>query len=282
MKEIKNSSNSIRDFFARLWDILFNWIASIGTLFFGVVGIFFEEMLPQSVNIKQVFFSMGVLFVAFCWKFTIDTRKKLKGANDKIDELKRTVETNNVTADNFFITRKEKDKDEDFASVVNSKPKSIYYSGGNLNNLISEMMESQCYKQYIINNKDVKVRFLFPDPNIDYVIDNLVDNITLGNKKETYIADIKNATDKLFAFISINKLESQIEFRFYKVVPSFGLKIIAGGNNERLYVDLYTIKVEKENRYQFRIEKTNSQNSYLLFEKQYDELWNISNKKTVS
>jgi hypothetical protein len=277
-KKNKKAVTTRGDFFTKLWDFLFNWIASLGTLSFGVVGIFFGEQLPQWVNIKQVFFSMGVLFVTFCWKFTMDTRKKLKGANDKIDELKKTVETNNVTADNFFITRKEKDKDEDFASVVNSKPKIINYSGGNLNNLISEMMESQCYKQYIIDNNDVKVKFLFPDPDNNDVIDNLVNNITCGNVKETYIADIKNAISKLSDFIKTNKLESRVEHRFYKFVPSFGLKIIAGGNNERLYVDLYTIKVEKEDRYQFKVEKTNSLASYQFFENQYEKLWRSEEK----
>ena len=106
-----------------------------------------------------------------------------------------------------------------------------------------------------------------------------MDNITLNNEQESYKMDINNAVTKLDKFISDNKLASRVEYRFYQFVPSFGLKIIAGGDNERLYVDLYTIKVEKDDRYQFKIEKKNSQDSYLFFEKQYDELWNISKTK---
>ena len=275
MKDNENSNNSWSNFFATLWDILFNWIASIGTLFFGVIGIFFEDKLPQGVNIKQVFFSMGVLFVAFCWKFTKDTRKKLETAHTKIDDLI----ANNATADNFFITRKKTYEDEKFDFIVESKPKIIHYSGGNLNNLIIDMMDSECFKRYIIDNSNVKVKFLFPDPDNENVINNLVDNITCGNRKETYISNIRTAVATLSDFIKDNSLESRVEYRFYQFVPSFGLKVIAGGNDERLYVDLYTIKVEKENRYRFKIEEKNSRDSYLSFAKQYNELWNISKTK---
>jgi len=275
----KNSNNSWSDFFATLWDILFNWVASIGTLFFGVIGIFFEDSLPQWVNIKQIFFSMGVLFVAFCWKFTMDTRKKLKESNDNINELKKTVETNNATADNFLKARKVPYDDESFDCVADSQPKNIYYSGGNLNNLMIDMMESECIKRYIIDKTDVNVKFLFPDYENDDVITNLVDNITIGNKKATYINNIINAVATLSDFIEDNNLTSRVEYRFYKFAPSFGLKIVEGGNDERLYVDLYSIKVEKEKRYRFKVEKKNSQDSYSFFKNQYDELWEISETK---
>jgi len=80
-------------------------------------------------------------------------------------------------------------------------------------------------------------------------------------------------------FIEDNNLTSRVEYRFYKFAPSFGLKIVEGGNDERLYVDLYSIKVEKEKRYRFKVEKKNSQDSYSFFKNQYDELWEISETK---
>ena len=269
------------EIFRKILSFIATWITSLITIGIGVFALY--KLQASNNPIEQYKSNIVIMFLIiiiaylfnYIW-FSYITNQKLTETHSKIDDLKKSVETSNVTADNFFITRKEKDKEEDFASIVQSKPKTINYSGGNLNNLISEMMESQCFKQYIIENSDVNVKFLFPDPENEEVISNLVNNITLGNEKETYKADINNALKKLNKFIKDNALSSRVEYRFYEFVPSFGLKTIAGGNNERLYVDLYTIKVVKENRYQFKIEKTNSQNSYLLFENQYNELWKIS------
>ena len=255
------------------WFAIIAGIITIILTVFSLIGkesfeILFEQ-ISQNKGISSIVLGLAAgLIISSLTGLLMTLKKRIQ----RSDETKSTEETK-YTADTFFKTRKDI---ETFDDIVKSNPKNIKYSGGNMENLISNIMESECLKNYIINNIDVKVQFLFPDPNNKDVIENFVKNITIGNKIDIYKIGINNAVKRLDEFVNKNNLQNRVEYRFYQFVPSFGLQIIAGGSNDRLYVDLYTYGIAKNDRYCFKIEKNNSSRTYEMFKEQYEKLWNIS------
>ena len=185
---------------------------------FGAIGIDKgnEIWLTIFVNVFMIMFSF---LLSDYFRFSPYTRNQLKATHTKLDDLKKSIDNRIATADNFFVTRGEKDKKDTFESIVDSKPKKIKYSGGHLHNLITGMMTNGCFKDYIINN-NVEVQFLFPDPTNKGVITNLVENITVGNKENTYKTDIYNAVTKLKTFIETNNLENRVMYKFKEDILS--------------------------------------------------------------
>ena len=255
------------------WFAIIAGIITIILTVFSLIGkesfeILFEQ-ISQNKGISSIVLGLAAgLIISSLTGLLMTLKKRIQ----RSDETKSADETK-YTADTFFKTRKDI---ETFDDIVKSNPKNIKYSGGNMENLISNIMESECLKNYIINNIDVKVQFLFPDPNNKDVIENFVKNITIGNKIDIYKMGINNAVKRLDEFINKNNLQNRVEYRFYQFVPSFGLQIIAGGSNDRLYVDLYTYGIAKNDRYCFKIEKNNSSRTYEMFKEQYEKLWEIS------
>ena len=291
----------IKENLKKIWFFICTWIAtSFAVFYLGIQGIITIGDIPKEYDfLKDIVFMFAATVISIIisyFKFSLDTRKKLEETHAKIEELKQKTHTemavleklllfNNptrdiVTVDDFLITRKERLKDENFESIIKSNSKSIKYSGGHLYQLISDIMGSKDFKNYIVEKK-VKIQFLFPDPNNKHVIENLVNNITKENYTDTYIGDIRNSVKKLDKFISDNNIKDQIEYKFYKHVPSFGLQIIDAGDNNRLYVELFTIGIDKEDRYQIKIEEKYSPRKYLDFKEQFEKLWDRSKKKKI-
>lgn len=290
----------MKDTLNKIGFFICTWVATSFVIYFlGIRSFLKIRGIPEHYehyafwgDITLMFAATVVALAISFLKFSLDTRKKLKETQIKIDELTSktrfeikelkkhintpTTSSRATTADDFFDTRSD---DESFFDTIQSKPKSIKYSGGNMDNLISVMVGSQSFTDYIINNSDVKVQFLFPDPNNKDVIENFADHITTGNMRNTYRKGVKNAVEQLSNFIKRHNLEDRVEYRFYKFAPSFGLRIIEGGVNDRLYVDLYTIGIAKDFRYCFKIEKDNCPDTYPVFQEQYEKLWGISSKR---
>ena len=271
-QEVNTRANSLEKK-GKSYERISTWFAIITAIItiFGVVLSFvnqdsFEnlfEQINQNKEIAQIVLALVTGLIASLFAGLVITLRKRIQRKDKSQSR----------IDTFFETRKD---EETFDDIVKSNPKSIKYSGGNMRNLIPGMMDSECFKNYITNNIDVKVQFLFPDTNNTYVIENLVNNVTVGNRTDIYIASIKDAINKLSDFIEKYNLQDRVEYRFYQFVPSFGLQIIEEGKNDRLYVDLFTIGIPKDSRYRFKIEKEKSPETYIVFKNQFNKLWDIS------
>jgi uncharacterized integral membrane protein len=247
-------------------------IAAVITIIFTIISFIskdsFEilfEKISQNKGISSIVLGLAAGLIISTLTGLLMTLKKRIQRSDEIKSAEKTKYGIEI----FWGNRIDS---ETFDDIVKSNPKSIKYSGGNTEKLISNMMESERFKNYIINNIDVKVKFLFPDPNNKYVIENFVKNVTIENKIDIYKMGINNAVKRLYDFINKNNLQNRVEYKFYQFVPPFGLQIITEGKNDRLFVDLFTIGI----RYRFKIEKENSPQTYMIFENQFDKLWNIS------
>ena len=283
----------MRKFLKKVWFFICTWVTSSAVFYFGIKGLIDIENIPEQYNfLSSIVVMLAAIVMALVINyinFSLATRQKLKETQTKIDELKQITHSkmnelkesvrykpqgnSDVTADDFFITRNDI---ESITTVIDSNPKSIKYSGGNVS-IISAIKESSRFINYITVN-DVKIQFLFPDTNNNAVIENLANNITT-HKKNTYKGRVNNAVKMLDDLITEHNLKDKVEYRFYKFVPSFGLQIIEDGNNDRLYVDLFTIGIPKDERLHFKIEKKHSLNKYLVFKNQFEELWNKSQEK---
>jgi hypothetical protein len=220
-------------------------------------------------------FSIVVSYMIYQLKFSYNTRRNSQKISDELYNLKRIVQQQNtITADNFLINRAALESPKE---IVGRKPKVLRYSGGPL----LFILEDEDFKNYLKENTDIEVKFIFPDYSINHVIRDFVNNITVGENVKNYKDDIKRAVD-LVKRINVTA-KSKITYKFCNFAPSFGLQIIENDsdNNNRLYVDLYTMGIAKTERYQFKIEKENSRDTYDVFQEQFNKLWNKSNQKPI-
>jgi len=284
----------IKEFFRKYiftWDFLLSYATSFSAIIFGIIGLIHISTIEISTSkdaqsltlvdfkplkdfVLMIVF-MAVSFIILIARSSYNTDKKNEKTRTEIDTLKRIVQQKcirgQVTADQFFINRADL---EDIETVLlPSEPKTLKYSGGPLLFILTH----EKFKHYL-RDADVKVQFIFPDPNIDYVIKDFVDNITVGEKIDNWKNDILKAEEMLRRIID-DKPKAKIEYKFCQFAPSFGLQIIESDNNERLYVDLYTIGIPKDKRYQFKIEKQNSPDTYNVFNDQFEKLWKKSSKR---
>ena len=241
------------------------------------LGIMSDDKALTLVHFKNV----AVLVVLMALSLFAYIAGSLRNSNNKniiisseINTVKRLVQQKcvkgQVTADQFFIKRTEQ---EEIPKVLESKPTTLKYSGGPLLAIVAR----DDFKEYLKSN-NVSVQFIFPDPNIDYVIQDFVDNITVNETVKKYKADIEYSVKTLDELIR-GKPNATIAYRFCKFAPSFGLQIIESDSNNRLYVDLYTIGIPKDDRYRFRIEEQNSPDTYRVFKDQFEKLWEKSSER---
>jgi len=201
--------------------------------------------------------------------------------HSEINDVKQLVKSGRVphvtggnTADDFFINR---DKLPTIEEILQTNPNNLSFSGGHL----LKWVEDQEFKKYL-TEKIVNVKFIFPNPKNNDVVKVFAQiiNYPAENVKD-YKGKIKTAVKTLKGIKNNKDAKANIEYKFCEFTPAFGLQIIenATENHNKLFVDLYTIVVNREHRYQFEVKKSNSQRSYQHFKAQFDELWNISKEK---
>ena len=236
------------------------------------------EYFEKLRNLVILMVSIVVSFVIFILRSLYNRRKSFEKTYYNTDELKSLLKNKVVAAKNYFITRAELKDRESTKKIIDSKPKTLKYSGGHLNSIIS-MMSDEDFLNYLKNN-NVNVQFIFPDPNDDSVITDFVNNIIAADPDQdnnTYKEQINQSITQIKKIINCKtNPKAKIRYKLCNFAPSFGLQIIESDNNERLYVELYTINTENEQRLICPIEEQNSSDLYLIFYIQFKKLWDKS------
>jgi len=224
-----------------------------------------KTILPDSIN-------ENVILVITLLAFSINILKFGHDVNYKVMNKLETLTSSNkkFTADDFFIRRKNL---ETFAGIINYAH-TLRFSGGKLSLIIN----STEFHNFLHDEKN-KAYFIFPNPYNSYVIKDFVDNILeVGTfTEETYKNEILQSINNIDTIINSNEtFKGKIEYKFCQFAPSFGLQIIESTetNNDRIYVELYTIQTRTDRRYQFIAEKNNSFTTFKMFEEQFSLLWN--------
>lgn len=84
--------------------------------------------------------------------------------------------------------------------------------------------------------------------------------------------------------VSIKKLTHlkaegyNVNYRFYDIIPAFGLQIIQAKKASRIYVELYTLCTDLKKRISFPVNLSNSGEMYKRFQEQFDALWDDSHE----
>jgi hypothetical protein len=203
-----------------------------------------------------------------------DELEELKRTNIKFQELEKMIKRINITnADSFFFTRGELDP---IPETIKSA-KTLKYTGGKLSKIVLDPEFTN-----FMHDENHIVKLIFPNPNNEYVMKGFVDNIleVKAYTKESYKEEIENSIKKINNFIHSKKdiYKAEISYKYCNFVPSFGLQIIENPDidNDRIYVELYTIQTSTNERIQFKTVKNASPTTYEMFSSQFDLLWEKS------
>lgn len=248
-------------------NFMFTWLPTIICVVLCSVCLFpWSDIQNPEKKITEVFLERDSILTFLLVSYAIVIAKNNYDLSQKV--LKEIKQIHIIDADNFFIVREELEP----LSKIFQEATAIRFSGGHLSSVIISQNDS-------LNNflkKGHTAKFILPNPMNDYILEQYAEKLMVNMSKEAFKDSVVLSLKTIMRYKKDGNLK--IDVRVYNSVPAFGLQIIEASTNNRIYVELYTMQTELSERLLFPVMQSGSGEMYLRFKKQFDILWEDSQK----